>query len=166
MKLIAALVLGSFMVGCVSAPPNLDTSKPVEFSHSMWEPSLRQNGVVINEITAMDEFSKISAAESAAGSAKALFWTGVIAAGVGGWFLGTGLASKDNQGQNLGISVGFIGLSFLLAHFQKNSLGEAVEQYNSNFKTQKPAGKKSGYKIEPAIAPVAGGAIGGFSWFF
>ena len=162
LKAIAFLTLTAFSFGCASAPPNLDTSKPVEFTHSTWGPSMRQNGVVINEVTAMDELAKVPGAESAASSAKALFWSSVITAGVGGWFLGSGLASKDDQGQKLAVSAGFIGLSVLLAYFQKNSLGEATEIYNSNLKPK----KKATFEVEPAIAPVAGGALGGINFYF
>lgn len=162
LRLITASLLLSITFGCVSAPPNLDTSKPVEFTHTLWGPPMRQNGIAINEVTAMDELAKIPGAESSAQSAKALYWSSVISAGVGGWFLGTGLVTKDQPGQKLAVSAGFIGLSLLLANFQKNSLQNATETYNSAFKPK----KKASFEIEPAFAPIAGGALGGFNLVF
>jgi hypothetical protein len=148
LRLVSLLALTCFTFGCVSAPPNLDTTKPIEFSESMWEPSMRQNGVVINEVTAMDELEKVPGAEGHAQTAKALFWTTAVTAGVGGWFLGAGLAGKDHRAESLGVSAGFIGLSFLLAYFQKNALGEATDIYNSNLKPK----KKASFEIEPTFS--------------
>lgn len=162
-RLATCLLAITLVTGCATAPPKLDSTKPVEFSRSMWGPSLKQNGVVINEMSAFDELAKVSAAQKPAQSAKYLFWGSLVTAGAGGWFLGSGIVSKDQQGQKLATAAGLIGVSALLAHFQKNSMQEATDLYNDSFASKK---KKSKLHIEPAFAPVAGGAVGGFHFVF
>lgn len=135
----------------------MNTSKPVEFDGGLFKPSLRQDGVVIDEMKARDYFAEIPEAQNAARNSNILFWSGVVTAGAGGWFLGTWLGGKDHKGENLAASAGFLGLTILLDSFQKAQLGKAADVYNSNLKTK----KTSSFEMEPGFVPVAGGGLAG-----
>lgn len=150
-------LLCSFVAGCVTPPPTLNTSKPVVFDGSLFRPSLYQDGVAIDEFDATARFAEIPEAKSSARNSNILFWSSVGASGAGGWFLGTWLGQSDRKSENLALAGGLIGLSWVLMYFRKGEVSEAADIYNNNLKNK----KKTAFTVEPGLAPIDGGGVAG-----
>lgn len=159
-RILAALLMVAFVSGCVTPPPKLDPKKPVTFERSILQPSLRQDGLVIDEFDALNHFENIETARQHVDHARIFYWTSIASAGVGGWLVGTYLGQKEKESGNLIGGVALIGLSTLLATMQKASIQDAVDIYNRDLKESR-GGNKNGasFKLDPGFAVVPGGAV-------
>ncbi|MBX9767002.1 MAG: hypothetical protein K2X47_07010 [Bdellovibrionales bacterium] len=95
----------------------------------------------------MSELKKSEKTASKASSAETLYWISMIAAGFGGFFLGSALASRNmsttEKNNSLLASVGLIGASIGGMYYVDENLNEAIESYQSDL------GKKKSEALQP-----------------